>query len=203
MPTKAIRPVGTLHLTLGVMSLPQKESVDKAVELLKTLAPRQIAAAIRVPDSSSARLPEAPDGMQTSTGSVQLPLSVTLRGLHSPQSASKATVLYASPADDDGTLYKFCEQLRQPFREAGLITEERPLLLHATIVNTIYVGGRGSRGKRHTIDAKSMLDRYSDFVWMENVPIETAAICRMGAKKLDDGDEAYEVEAEINMAPTT
>jgi activating signal cointegrator complex subunit 1 len=34
---------------------------------------------------------------------------------------------------------------------------------------------------------------------MENVPIEKIAICKMGAKNLEDGDAAYEVEAEIDM----
>ena len=95
------------------------------------------------------------------------------------------------------------------------------MLLHATVLNTIYVKGRdreqhlgqgkwkgkgkgkgkGGRRERLTVDARPILDRYDDFVWMRDVPIEKVAICRMGAKKVgDDGDEAYEVEAEIDIA---
>jgi activating signal cointegrator complex subunit 1 len=134
-------------------------------------------------------------------------LAVTLRGLHSIQPAAKAAVLYASPVGTEVILIKFCEKLRSNFQEAGLMVEEdRPLLLHATILNTIYVKGRnssrGGKGKRHeklTVDARQILERYDDYLWMENVPIEKIAICKMGAKKLEDGDEAYEVVAEIDV----
>jgi len=100
-----------------------------------------------------------------------------------------------------------------------MVAEKRPLLLHATIVNTIYVkrdrnsknrrqggGGRGGKGGRRgdgklTIDARDVLERYQDQVWMEDVPVESVAICRMGAAKVEvDGvvvDEKYTVEAEV------
>ncbi|KAJ8121705.1 hypothetical protein ONZ43_g1912 [Nemania bipapillata] len=124
------------------------------------------------------------------------------------QSAAKASVLYAPPLDTDGVLARFCEKLRSAFQEAGLMIEEnRPLLLHATILNTIYVKGRKTsregRGKNReklTIDARQILDRYDDYLWMEDVPLEKIAICKMGAKKQEDGDEIYEVEAEIDVA---
>lgn len=189
IPAEAIRPVGTLHLTLGVMSFPKNEGVEQAVGLLKTLLPGQILKSVQPPDS---------------TTGPQLPLlSVTLKGLHSMQSPSKATVLYAPPVDSEGILQKFCEKLKAAFQEAGLMVDEnRPLLLHATILNTIYVKGvrHGKKRERLIIDARGILDRYDDFVWMENVPVEKIAICKMGAKKQEDGDEAYEVEAEIGMA---
>ncbi|KAI2642093.1 kinase A anchor protein [Xylaria nigripes] len=182
VPDQAIRPVGTLHLTLGVMSLRQNESLEKAVSLLRTFKPRQILTDLN-PAAGAALL------------------SVSLRGLHSMQSAAKASVLYAPPVDADGVLTRFCETLRTVFRDAGFMTEDaRPLLLHATVLNTIYVKGRGARrGEKITVDARGILDRYDDFLWMENVVVDKIAICKMGAKKLDDGDEAYEVEAEIDL----
>ncbi|KAI0011693.1 kinase A anchor protein [Xylariaceae sp. FL0662B] len=206
IPEQAIRPLGTIHLTLGVMSFPKDEGLDKAVELLKTLVPRQILSSVRdaaatTVNSDSA---QAPDEME---GSRELPsplLSVTLKGLQSTQSASKASVLYSPPVDAEGTLLRFCEALRSRFQDAELMAEEkRPLMLHATIMNTIYVKGRNRQGKNKrdklTIDAHGILERYDDFVWMEDVPVEKIAICRMGAKKQEDGDEAYEVEAEIDL----
>jgi activating signal cointegrator complex subunit 1 len=200
VPAGAVRPVGTLHLTLGVMHLSQRETLEKAVEVLNTLDPRKMLASINPPGPTSVGKPKE------SKEPARLPpprLSVTLKGLHSMHDASKATILYSPPVDGHGVLQKFCEKIRAAFQEAGLILDEnRPLLLHATILNTVYVrGGRqhGNKRERLTIDARGMLDRYDDHVWMENVPVQKIAICRMGAKKLHTGDEAYEVEAEVNL----
>ncbi|CAJ2511586.1 Uu.00g072110.m01.CDS01 [Anthostomella pinea] len=209
IPEQAIRPVGTLHLTVGMMSFPKNEGLDKAVALLKTLNPRQIVRSVLPPSTTDAK--PTPDHQVTETKELSGPpsplLSVTLKGLHSMQSPSKASILYAPPVDEEDTLMRFCEKLRSAFLEAELMTEEnRLLLLHATVVNTIYVKGRSSRGggkgrsrEKLTIDARGILERYDEFVWMQDVPIEKIAICKMGAKKRDDGDEAYEVEAEIDM----
>ncbi|KAI1863964.1 uncharacterized protein JN550_009243 [Neoarthrinium moseri] len=198
IPAGAIRPVGTLHLTLGVMSFPKNEGLEKAVELLKTIVPRRIIANIK------AAAP-AKDG-QEADGTPPPLLSVTLKGIHSMQSASKATTLYSAPEDPDGILQKFCEEVKKTFEEADVMeNDKRPLLLHATIINTIYVKGR-RQGKKHekiTIDARGILDRYDDYEWMRDVPVEKIAICRMGAKDVEDSDDkAYEVEAEIDVEGT-
>lgn len=203
VPAGAIRPVGTLHLTLGVMSFPKggetDGGVDKAVELLRALAPKKMLAEARSTPNETEAEPK--------------PLSVTLRGLHSMQSASKASTLYAAPEDADGALQRFCEKLKGAFEEAGLMAaDKRPLLLHATILNTIYIkgrdrpgdggggGGKSKKREKMTIDARGILDRYEDHVWMDEVPVEKIAICRMGAKETEDGrDQAYEVEAEIDV----
>ncbi|KAI2634190.1 kinase A anchor protein [Hypomontagnella submonticulosa] len=210
IPEQAIRPVGTLHLTIGVMSFPKDEGLEKAVALLKTLVPRKIVASIKGAETTATAsiaelAPESGHTTKDPPGPQPPLLSVTLKGLHSMQkTASKASVLYAPPTDGEGVLLRFCESLRSTFQEAGLMAvEDRPLLLHATIVNTIYVKGNRRGGKRHekpTVDARGILDRYEDFVWMEDVPVEKIAICKMGAKKQDDGDEAYEIEAEIDLA---
>jgi activating signal cointegrator complex subunit 1 len=199
IPPDAIRPLGTLHLTLGMMSLAPDEALDRAGALLRGLKPRKV-------------LARAAPKAKTAPTSLEL----TLRGLHSMQpNAEKATVLYAPPDDPEGVLRTFCEGIRGEFLEAGLmVQDERPLLLHATIVNTIYVKtgaprGGGSRGRgrgghrgggRLTIDARDVLGRYEDYVWMEGVPLEKIAICRMGAKAVDGEDEAaYVVEAEVDF----
>lgn len=188
-PPESIRPLGTLHLTLGVMSFPRNEGLDQAVELLKTLAPRQMLQSARPATGGDAS--PAPG-----------PLTITLRGLHAMQPAARASVLYSAPADEDGTLLRLCEQIKAAFQAAGLMLDEnRPLLLHATILNTLYVkaGRRGQRRERLTIDARGALERYDDFVFMRDVAPEKIAICRMGAKEQEDGDQAYEVEAEIDI----
>ena len=56
--------------------------------------------------------------------------------------------------------------------------------------------GGGRADSRLTVDARGILDRYSDQVWMENVPVERIAICKMGAQKtVVDGVEDAEYEA--------
>lgn len=210
-----MRPLGTLHLTLGVMAL-RGESLQKAVDVLGSLKLGEILAETRLTkaaNTSAAVLAmsggSSHDGIQAST---EKGLSLTLRGLHSIQPAAKAAVLYAPPADPEGILYSFCKQLQKPFQECGLMIDEgRPLLLHATMINTIYVkngnGGRGggTRGKRReklTIDATDLLGRYDDYVWAEKMPVTRVALCRMGAKPIPGTDDAaYEVEAEVEFEP--
>ncbi|KAG8673520.1 hypothetical protein FPOAC2_06965 [Fusarium poae] len=185
IPPTAVRPVGTMHLTLGVMSL-KDEGIQQAAEVLRSL-----------------KLTEFLANARAGTSLTEERLSLTLKGLHAMQSPAKTTVLYAAPVDTEGILYKFCEQIKTTFQEAGLMTkEDRPLLLHATVVNTIYVKDeRGRRiRERLTIDARDMVSLYDDYVWLEDMPLDKVTLCRMGAKKIEGtDDEAYEVEAEVEL----
>lgn len=201
IPADAVRPLGTLHLTLGVMSFPRNEGLDKAVEVLKTLKPREMLSTIKPVSPLTPLAGSGPVSAVNKTPEQEQHLSLTLRGLHSIQPAPKASVLYAPPIDTEGVFRAFCERLRGVFQEAEVMEkEDRPLLLHATIVNTIYVKGRGKKGPKVTVDARDILDRYDDYVWMEDVPVEKIAICRMGAKKIEGvDDQEYEVEAEIEF----
>lgn len=230
IPDRAVRPSGTLHLTLGVMSL-KDDAVARAVTFLKGIQlkellrqAREATAAAAIP---AARGPGRASQVAAGCGG-QLAgqgedikkdgLSITLRGLSTMHSPATATVLYAPPEDPTLLLRRFCEALKSRFIEAGfMIAEDRPLLLHATIVNTIYVrtnrrgggrgggrrggGGGGGNRERLTFDARDVMDRYEDYVWAEDIPVEGVRICRMGAKKVEGGhvkdDEAYEMEGEV------
>ncbi|KAF7546795.1 hypothetical protein G7Z17_g8182 [Cylindrodendrum hubeiense] len=200
VPHEAVRPLGTLHLTLGVMSL-KEDGVQRATELLESLRLREMLAKIRasVPVNSTAQAGKVAGQGEAAAGDGGL--SITIQGLQAMQSPSKTSVLYAPPVDADGTLYRFCQQLRSAFQEAGLIIDDnRPLLLHASIINTIHVKGARGGGRRReklTLDARDILDRYDDYIWIEDMPVERVTLCRMGAKKIEgtEDDEAYEVEA--------
>lgn len=205
LPVEAVRPVGTLHLTLGMMSFPGNLGLNKAVELLRSIEPREILAGVKSPVT-----PGAAGQTTTQKGETVSQVLLTLKGLNSMQKPEKTTVLFAPPSDPEGILQGFAEQIKATFKDAGLLApDEWPLLLHATIVNMVYVkGGRnGHKGKKWSRDvigdAQAMMDRYEDQVWMEKVPLEKIAICRMGAKPVEeDGlvvDAAYEVEAEIDF----
>ncbi len=207
VPDEAVRPVGTLHLTLGVMSLAQSEKLDRAVALLKALRPAEILSGIRPASMPGLAVDSATTATAAESAGKKGRLSVTLRGLHSMQrDSSRASVLYAPPVDREGVLQQFCEKVRSVFLEAGLVVDEsRPLLLHATIVNTTYVKGRGKgrRGDKLTLNARGIIDRYEDEVWMDNVQIESIVICKMGAKDVVVNgavvDQAYQAVAEVDI----
>lgn len=119
-------------------------------------------------------------------------------------------MLYVPPEDADpacqGLLYSFARDLKAKFVEAGIMeAETRPMLLHATVLNTIYVKGRrqasGKRGKdRLTIDARDVLARYEDFVWAEDVAIEEVGLYKMGAQPVEGTDDVeYVAEAKVSL----
>ncbi|KAH8811755.1 kinase A anchor protein [Xylogone sp. PMI_703] len=223
IPPKAIRPVGTIHLTLGVMSLVTPEKVQTAVDVLKGVDLRALLRSSNGNSSDngntsgSSGTDRPPDvGLTADTaGSDNVgELRVTLKGILSMSDPNRTSILYTAPVDPDGRLLRFCLGLREIFTAADLIVPDtRPLLLHATVLNTIYVpgikrvsGGRSGRGRnskeRLMLDVRDILERYRDMEWMSDVRVEKVAICKMGARKVEGGEEAdeeYVVESEIEM----
>ncbi|QDS73927.1 hypothetical protein FKW77_007738 [Venturia effusa] len=185
VPPSAIRPVGTIHFTLGVMSLETNERVQEAADFLRGLDLKSM-----IETNSRANDP--------------LIISLTsLRSMHAPQSTS---VLYAGPGEDSDDLIQIASVLRSTFTEQGyLIPDERPLKLHATIVNTIYAKSGNKKIANLKINAEGLLDEWKDFVWAKDFTIEKLAICKMGAKKITDADgeiigEEYEEMASIQFS---
>ncbi|GAQ38082.1 hypothetical protein AtubIFM54640_001798 [Aspergillus tubingensis] len=219
IPPSAHRPVGTLHLTLGVMSLPTPDRLSQAIRFLHSL---DLEAMLRETQLS---LPQTLPSEPTPPAS---PFLISLESLHAIPRAKAATVLHAAPVDPTNRLYPFCVKLRDRFFEEGFLVGDkpaekpaevaveggvtisgeeqqqqrqvdlaagdsaemasasvgskpkvRPLLLHATIVNTIYAkgkggghGGRGGRGgdgrgdkrkRQYTFDAREILAKYRDY----------------------------------------
>jgi activating signal cointegrator complex subunit 1 len=232
IPEGAVRPLGTLHLTLGVMSLPTKERLCEALQFFQSLdlaslmrEAERVAAELREKDKSRVRssTPDKGSGDITTQAAepetlrASDPLYVTLESLHCLPRAKAATVLHTFPVDRTGRLYPFCLMLRDKFIQAGFLQGEtkdkqknekkddqdgqsraesdlapkssdpytaaltrkpkpRPLLLHATVVNTIYVRGRPNRQpnatsskreknkpRRIEFDARDLLARYRDY----------------------------------------
>lgn len=194
IPEAAVRPFGTLHLTLGVLNLRDEGKLKEAVDLLKGLRGKSVLK--RVKGELRSANPRARE-MGLPTPGEDERVQITLKGLHPMQKPSDTSVLYTPPLDATGLLRSFFTALRQPFLDASLMTDDRPLLLHATVVNTIYVKGRGR--KRQTIDARAVLDRYEDYVWLEGMEVDRLRICSMGAKDRGDGEVEYEVEAEVRL----
>lgn len=115
--------------------------------------------------------------------------------MHDPKCTS---ILYAIPHDRTERLQRFTEALRDAFAGAGLmVAEDRPLRLHATVVNTVYARSRSGRyGKRYQrgFDARALVESWQARDWMGEVKVERVAICRMGATVVKD-DLGKEVDA--------
>ncbi|THW17268.1 hypothetical protein D6D24_04013 [Aureobasidium pullulans] len=151
IPEKAVRPIGSLHLTLGVMSL-DEEKLVQAQDLLQSLdlnkllheasTPTTKLDDMTVPATEVAATDSAQQSLKTD------PLTISLESLEPMQSPRKTSILYVKPQDPTNRLTPLSQALRTAFTEAGLLVPDtRPLKLHATIVNTIYVKGRKRKGK--------------------------------------------------------
>jgi len=154
LPETAIRPVGTLHLTLGVMSLESSDRLQGAIALLQGLDVQTLAS---MPDTATTRVAEN----MTDTTEQTPPFCVSLTSLVSMHPPQRTTVLYAAPQDPTNRLLSFCERLRNVFTEKGfLVSDDRPLRLHATVVNTIYAkpGGRQDPSKYAKTSAPRVTD---------------------------------------------
>ncbi|KAF2263164.1 hypothetical protein CC78DRAFT_466291 [Lojkania enalia] len=227
VPAKAVRPVGTLHLTLGVMALDQG-GLEAAETCLRDLDLRTL---LRDVENLQREKEDAEGGIslkpaQATTLDIvpsdRIPVSIELEALIPMQQPHKTSILYAEPKDVSARLYPFASALRGHFAEKGfLIEDKRTLKLHATIVNTIYAkpGGRrgnckpakpqeqvGLRSESHGVNAKSwlrfdatqLIEKYRNFVWAEKVVIDRVQICKMGAKKIFNKEgEVLDEEYEV------
>ena len=218
---RAIRPIGTIHLTLGVMSLESQERINDATTFLRELDLRSLLSrdpsrpslaedAGRWDADGAASKTTAPSKAATTTTThrthleAPAPLTVTLHSLTAMKQPQKTTSLYATPLDSTGRLLPFCETLRSNFVDAGFAhPENRPLKLHATILNTIYAQGvgKGRRKKSLELDARELIEGCEGFVWAEEVRLERIAICEMGAKMVQgNGDGKGDGEWYVEVA---
>lgn len=205
LPAKAIRPAGAIHLTIGVMSLLTPERIEAACSHLHSLDLCALRNATKNPGSEAeGEINKAEPATTPATAIEQQlpqPLLTTLSGLHTMNTPTKTSLLFAQPlltpdptgASHHTQLAHLGTALRTSFTTAGfLVPETRPLRLHATIVNTIYarkaVSGKNRwKGGSGKIDATDLIARYEGFEWAKDVRIEKVAICEMGVKDVLEG----------------
>lgn len=145
VPLKAVRPLGTLHLTLGVMSL-NAQRLEEAGRCLQDLDLRSL---LRDATSQAGEGFEGTVSLLDDKAQEDQPLSVDLKGLVPMQAQNKTSILYTDPLDVTSRLYPFASALRDLFASKGfLVEDERSLKLHATIINTIYAKVRGKRPRQ-------------------------------------------------------
>jgi activating signal cointegrator complex subunit 1 len=131
IPEQSIRPVGTLHLTLGVMSLLTPERINNALATLKSLDLTDLLRAdSSIIENATGRRNDRDQGSDL-RGKASRPLDhaetlkVTLRGLASMHEPSKTSVLFAKPVDEDLHLQSFCVKLRDVFAAADLLVPDK------------------------------------------------------------------------------
>ncbi|KAK5684444.1 hypothetical protein LTS10_004314 [Elasticomyces elasticus] len=150
---KAIRPVGALHCTLGVMSL-DKAGLLEAVQALQSLDMKSMLQQARSQGSTST-MKDSEVATEPGTSSLTRPVSpplierevaplmIDLKGLVSMHDPQNTSILYSAPEDRSNRLYPFCQAVQKHFSDAELlVSDDRPLKLHATIINTIYAKGQ-------------------------------------------------------------
>lgn len=139
IPEGAIRPLGTLHLTIGVMSLASQERFDEAVAFFQSLdlanlmheaervaTAKQRKQKTKLSSLESSHLAVGLESQNHASGaeSSTQPLTISLESLRALPHNKAATVLHASPVDPTGRLYPFCLMLRDKFLEAGFLVGE-------------------------------------------------------------------------------
>ena len=178
---KMFRPPGALHFTLGVMHLEDPKQLEKSMKMLEALDLKSIFAAIDISD-----------GLDNTRGAA--PLTINLTSVNALPSETDTRLLYTAPppaSPATARLLAIAKSLRQPFLTAGLLEDEkRPLLLHATIFNTIYgkAKGRRRKGFGEKLQTSRLIEEMQGFCFANDVRIERIAICEMGAKPVE-GEE--------------
>jgi activating signal cointegrator complex subunit 1 len=150
VPLKAVRPVGTLHLTLGVMSL-DADALQNATQYLQDFHLQNLLRDIsaRIVAEKAAEQGTVAENLNAAAFPNMQALSIDLNGLQPMQKPSQTSILFAEPRDGEDRLYTFSSELREQFAKAGFLVEDkRALKLHATIVNTVYARPKGRQGRQ-------------------------------------------------------
>ena len=137
----AVRPPTTIHLTLGVLVLPDPAAIERARARLRYLDVQSLLRAAKSSGPSRAT--------PASSSAPPSPLDVHLRGVHVLSQPQATSVLFAEPVDESGRLQSFSESVRAHFADVGLVEEKRALKLHATLLNTIYADRRQGVRPQH------------------------------------------------------
>ncbi|KAF2272922.1 uncharacterized protein EI97DRAFT_384692 [Westerdykella ornata] len=220
VPRKAIRPVGTMHLTLGVMSL-DKEALEEVRQFLsgEELDLRKLLSESRASgagvegegtEQGEQSEQEAPKIDSDAGADRPTPLTLDLRALHPMQSPKKTSILYAEPVDATSRLLPFADALRRTFMEKGwVIDDKRPLRLHATVLNTVYAmpRGRGGGGGKWMGKGKKKGERMGREKEREKVRKREQMLERDEESGIGEGEEVVdvdeEVQEEVNSADRT
>ncbi|CAN7011122.1 unnamed protein product [Brassica rapa subsp. trilocularis] len=139
----------TFHLTVLMLKLWNKDRINTARDVLKSISPS-------VMDALDNR-----------------PLFIRLKGLDCMRgSLAKARVLYIPVEEigDEGRLLRACKVITDAFVKAGLVLEKdanQSLKLHATVMNARHRKRKDKRKKMDTFDAREIHKQFGIEDWGE------------------------------------
>ncbi|XP_056842580.1 uncharacterized protein LOC108856222 isoform X2 [Raphanus sativus] len=139
----------TFHLTVLMLKLWNKDRINAARDVLKSISPS-------VMDALDNR-----------------PLFIRLKGLDCMRgSLAKARVLYIPVEEigDEGRLLRACKVITDAFVKAGLVLEKdanQSLKLHATVMNARHRKRKDKRKKMDTFDAREIHKQFGNEDWGE------------------------------------
>ncbi|KIK91414.1 hypothetical protein PAXRUDRAFT_830864 [Paxillus rubicundulus Ve08.2h10] len=143
-----------LHLTFGVMSLVESESSNAAPDNDPSDTRKTLSQALSHLETLRPQIAKILSGKR---------LSVPLRMMDIMQpdqgNPDNAHVLWLGPSsetEDARRLRRVGELVNKAFKEAGFVTDRRPLKLHCTILNTMYRKPK-ARGPRQPFSYRSLL----------------------------------------------
>lgn len=213
VPIDAMRSPSLLHLSLGILlRLDSPERMAKATEILQKVSVKEARPTIHksstsdnIPRHPSMALPKPIEG----TGHSMAPASVSISSLFCRFGReAKTKNLSAISYDTMHRVRNIKRQLTHAYQAAGL--SPKPLRPRDTQVRAATTEALGSYdatirlvtirnsdkvvpskrvpGKLRGLlsppfDARGLLERYKDHVWMENAPLDRVSICKLGIDK--------------------
>ena len=217
VPIDAIRSPGLLHLSLDILlRLDTPESMAKATEILEKLSIKEIlptnygtSTSDKLFRHSSMALPRSGDD----TNNSMAPPSVSISGLSCrPGTEAEAIFLNTRSYDATHRVRNLRLRLAHAYHAAGLSPKTCPRDLQTQAATgeildscdalvglvKIYTRSKIAPSKRipgkmikvtpPPFDARGLLERYKDHVWMENVLLDRVSICKLGIHKADAGE---------------
>ena len=211
-PIDSIRSPGLLHLSLNILlGLDSRERMAKATKILQEVSNEEALRTTHGSSTSDVfRHPSmAPPKSIKGTGHSMAPASVSISGLYcQPGKEAKTFRLRTHSYDATHRVRNLKLRLAHAYQAAGLSPKtrhSRDLQVRAAIggilgssgatvslvttpqLNKVVPSKRAPGKFQHLqlppFDARGLLERYKDHVWMENAPLDRISICRLGISK--------------------
>ena len=213
IPIGAIRSLGLLHLNLEILlRLDTPERMAKATEILQKVSIKEALPTIHGSSNSDNLFRHSsmalPKSIKDTNHSIA-PLSVSISGLFcTPGREAKTFTLSTISYDATHRVRNLKVGLAHAYQAAGLSPKPQrprdpqaqaaiggilgssgtPVCLVKTpcsdkVIPSKRTPGKLRRSPRPTFNARGLLERYKDHVWMENAPLDRISICRLGISK--------------------
>ena len=211
VPNEAIRSLGLLHLHLGILlRLDTPERIAKATEILQGFSFKKTLPTIHNSSTSgnssshsSSALPNSDDDANNSMAAPCVSISsLFCKAAREAEALTLGTKVY----DATHRVIDWRLRLAQAYRAAGLSPRARlfrdyqmrvameefsdttvrlvTIPRSGKVTPSKWKPGKLKNSNLPPFDARSLLERYKDHVWIQNVPLERVSICKFGFRKL-------------------